>query len=71
MWLSTTESGVDVYNENTGEFTNLINKRNNIANGLDNLETTSIYKDSRGNILIGTWESGFYILQKMVSDLKI
>ena len=64
LWLSTTESGVDVYNEKTGEFTNLINKRNNIANGLDNLETTSIYKDSRGNILIGTWESGFYILSK-------
>ena len=70
LWLSTTESGVDVYNEKTGEFTNLINKKNNIANGLSNLETTSIYKDSRGNILIGTWESGFYILQKNSKKFK-
>jgi len=70
LWLSTTESGVDVYNKNTREFTNLINKKNNIANGLDNLESTSIYKDSRGNILIGTWESGFYILSKNSKRFK-
>jgi len=70
LWLSTNESGVDVYNKNTREFTNLINKKNNIANGLDNLETTSIYKDSRGNILIGTWESGFYILSKNSKRFK-
>ena len=43
LWISTTESGIDVYNTKTREFTNLINKRNKIANGLDKLETTSIY----------------------------
>ena len=70
LWISTTESGIDVYNTKTREFTNLINKRNKIANGLDKLETTSIYKDSKGNILIGTWESGFYILRKNSSRFK-
>ena len=70
LWISTTESGIDVYNPKTREFTNLINKTNNIANGIDKLETTTIYKDSKGNILIGTWESGFYILKKNSTRFK-
>ena len=70
LWVSTTESGVDVYNPKSRKFTNLINKKNNIANGLDKPETTTIYKDSNGNILIGTWESGFYILPKNSSLFK-
>ena len=70
LWFSTTESGVDVFNPESRKFTNLINKNNNIAYGLDKLETTSIYKDSKGNILIGTWESGFYILKKNSNRFK-
>tara|TARA_B110000261_G_scaffold49160_1_gene58060 strand:- start:1399 stop:5526 length:4128 start_codon:yes stop_codon:yes gene_type:complete len=70
LWISTTESGIDVYNLKTREFTNLIKKKNNVANGLNKLETTTIYKDSKGNILIGTWESGFYILTKNSNRFK-
>ncbi|MCH1547796.1 MAG: response regulator, partial [Flavobacteriaceae bacterium] len=64
LWISTSDGGIDIYNTNKKKFTNLINQNNYIAKGLKNTEITTLFKDSSENILVGTWDSGFYILRK-------
>jgi signal transduction histidine kinase/DNA-binding response OmpR family regulator/ligand-binding sensor domain-containing protein len=70
LWISTSDGGIDIYNTNKKKFTNLINQNNYIAKGLKNTEITTLFKDSSENILVGTWDSGFYILRKNSNIFK-
>ena len=70
LWISTSDGGIDIYDPSRNKFTNLIDQNNNIARGLKNTEITTLYKDSNHNILVGTWDSGFYFLKRDTNYFK-
>lgn len=64
FWIAMDGGGVDVYDPRTQQFTHLLNTENGIANGLNSPDVQTIFKDSRGNIWVGTWDYGIYLLKK-------
>ncbi len=64
LWIGMDGGGVDVYDPKVNEFTHLLNNRNEIANGLDSPDVQTLFKDSKGNIWVGTWDYGIYFLKK-------
>jgi signal transduction histidine kinase/ligand-binding sensor domain-containing protein/DNA-binding response OmpR family regulator len=64
FWFGIADGGVDVYNSKTQEFTHLIDQNNPIAKGLTSSDIVSVFIDSKGNVWVGTWNSGIFFLEK-------
>ena len=63
LWISMFDGGVDVYDANSQTFTHLNDQKNTIAKGLNSLDITTIFIDSKFNTWVGTWNSGLYFLE--------
>ncbi|MGX1929915.1 hybrid sensor histidine kinase/response regulator transcription factor [Flagellimonas sp. 2504JD4-2] len=64
LWISL-DGGVDIYDPITREITHLTGAMDDIYPGLHpGIRAENIFADSRGNIWIGTWENGIYLLDK-------
>ncbi|MDC6367694.1 MULTISPECIES: two-component regulator propeller domain-containing protein [Flavobacteriaceae] len=64
LWISMDGGGIDVYDPKKNQFTHLLDPNNNIATGLTCPSVVSTFEDSKGNIWVGTWNSGIYYLPK-------
>ena len=64
LWIGMDGGGVDVYDPKLNVFTHLLNNKNAIANGLDSPDVQTLFKDSKENIWVGTWDYGIYFLKK-------
>ena len=64
LWFGLDGGGIDVYDLNKKTFTHLLDKDNGIASGLKAADVQTLFKDSKGNIWAGTWNSGIFLLEK-------
>jgi signal transduction histidine kinase/ligand-binding sensor domain-containing protein/response regulator RpfG family c-di-GMP phosphodiesterase len=63
IWFSSVDNGVYVYDSFQKEYTHLNDSKNKIANGLNSLDITSLFIDSRQNIWVASWYDGLYFLR--------
>jgi signal transduction histidine kinase/ligand-binding sensor domain-containing protein/DNA-binding response OmpR family regulator len=64
FWIGMDGGGIDVYDAVTEQFIHLLDPNNPIAVGLTAKDVQTLFLDSRGNIWVGTWNSGLFLLPK-------
>lgn len=64
LWISL-GSGVDIYDPETGKIEHIRGGESGYYSGLEeNLNVEAIFVDSKGNVWLGTWTRGIYVLKK-------
>ena len=63
LWFSCIDKGVYVYNPENKSYTHLNDPNNEIATGLNNLDTPSLFIDSNQNVWVASWYNGIYLLK--------
>lgn len=64
LWVCTDGGGVDIYNFNTQKFTHINSTVSGSYNGLKSNYLECIFLDSKGNIWLGSWNDGIFVLPK-------
>ena len=64
LWFGMDGGGIDIYTINQKKFTHLLDEKNTVAKGLYASDVQTLFKDSKGNIWAGTWNSGIFFLEK-------
>lgn len=64
IWIALDGGGIDIYNK-TSKYISHVNKENtDLYSGLTSDYIETLFKDSKGNIWVGSWDKGIYFLKK-------
>ncbi|AUP81186.1 hybrid sensor histidine kinase/response regulator transcription factor [Flavivirga eckloniae] len=64
IWIATDGGGIDIYNKKTGKISHINSQEKSIYSGLTTDYIKTLLVDSKGNIWVGSWDSGIFILNK-------
>lgn len=68
LWVGT-EGGLDIINRKTGEFTHFVHNKDN-PSSIGSNAVWAIFKDSRNNIWLGTWDGGLNLYNRKTRSFK-
>ena len=64
LWIAMDGGGVDIYDLDTKQFSHITEKPTSTIKGLKSLDVQTVFFDSKGNLWLGTWNTGIYYLKK-------
>lgn len=64
LWIATDGGGIDIYDQETSKIIHINSEEKSAYKGLTTDYIKTLFVDSQGNIWVGSWDSGVYLLKK-------